>query len=575
MRSAARLARRALLVLALSVAAGAAAAPAPGAPASDPTGLPLVLSSGWRAAEGDPPDGVAGIDRLEFHPADPLHDQARRDGVTWYRILVDLSPFVGQPLAFRAAKIRDVDEAWFDGVRIGGLGQFPPSSDTAHFVPRLYPLPTDRVDAAGPRELVLRVFHGRRDGSVFRAAPVIGRLDVLERERSARDQSVVLFLGVSLVVAVLLVLFSFLARSPADYLLFAGFAVSTALFVARGHSVWSGEPVPLSWVFRGGLVAVTAMAVFYCAAMLRFLGGPTPLAYRVLLPAFCVLGLVAPVVPEIESLNAPLQAFRWLFVALLADLLVRFAVAAWRRHRNARADLLGHVAFFLAAVPVAGLLPVRNGSEMDPGWRVLTLGFLFLCLASTVLWRMSEEVRRYRLAGLTDPGTRLWNRDALYEEIAEKSSSLRRGKERGFGLLLADLDRFREWNDTKGNLAGDRVLLRAARALQDASRPQDLVARYGGDEYAVVAGDVDAETLGALAARLRDALGAAVAQETGGFLASASVGTELFDASRHRTPEDLFRDADRALFEAKEAVRAVRPPKVARQTPSGKWSLEV
>jgi diguanylate cyclase (GGDEF)-like protein len=569
----ARLARRAVLV----VLAALLAAPAlsGSGPVSAPAGLPLVLDSGWRSADGDPPDGIAGIDRLDFRPADPVRDQALREGVRWYRVLVDLSPFVGQPLAFASGGIRDVDEAWFDGVPIGGLGEFPPASDTAHFVSRLYPLPTDRVDAAGPRELVLRVWHGKRDGSVFAAPPVVGRLDLLERERSVRDQSLVLFLGIAFVVAGLLVLFAFHARSAADYLLFAGFAAALGLYVTTGHSVWSEARVPLGTVFRGGLVALSATAVCYVAAMLRFLGGGVPFLHRLLVPALGLLGLLAVVLPGAESLVVPVGTFRWVFALLLADLLVRFSLAAARGRRSARTDLLGHTAFVLAAVPVAGLVPGTGLAKLDLAWRVGLLGLLFLALASAVLLRMSEEVRRYRLAGLTDAGTRLWNREALYGEIAERGDAVRRGKGRGFGLLLADIARFREWNDAKGRVAGDRVLLRAARALIDTSRPNDFVARYGGDEYAVVVGDVDAESLPALAGRLRDALGSAIAEETGGFLAGASIGTELFDAGRHRTPEDLLREADRALWEAREAERSLTPPRSARQTPSGKWSLRL
>lgn len=551
----------------------AGAAPCDGAPADGAAVLPIVLDAGWRAADGDPPDGVAGIDRLEFRPADPMRDQAAREGVRWYRVLVDLSAYVGQPLAFHAEAIRDVDEAWFDGVRIGGIGGFPPESDTAHFVSRLYPLPTDRVDGSGPRELVLRVWHGRRDGSVFREPPVVGRLDLLARERGFHDQSLVLFLGACLVVAVFLVLFAFHARSPADYLLFAGFAAALGAYAMLGHSVWDQEVVPLSAVFRGGVVVLAAMGIFYCSAMLRFLGAGVPLVYRVVLPAFGLLALSAPIAPGIESFVVPLRLFRWTFAGLLADLLVRFALAAVRGRRSARTDLVGHVAFICAAIPVAGLVPGTGPARLDAAWRIVLLGLLFLCLAATVLWRMSEEVRRYRLAGLTDPGTRLWNRDALYEELAERGDAFRRGKGRGFGLLLADVDRFKAWNDERGHLAGDRVLRRAARALQDASRPQDFVARYGGDEYAVVVGDVDAETLPAFAERLRAAVGEALDDETGGFLRSASAGCELFDGSRHRTPEDLLRDADRALYEAKQTAREDRLPRVVQQTPSGKWSL--
>ena len=578
MSSPARIGWRALFafLVVLAVAAPPSAATAAGAaPVPDSAGLPLVLSTGWRAADGDPPDGVAGIDHLDFRPSNPVTDQAPRAGVRWYRILVDLSPFVGQPLAFHAGSLRDADEAWFDGVRIGGLGRFPPDVDSAHFVSRLYPLPTERVDAAGPRELVLRVWHGNRDGSVFRGPPVIGRLVGLERERSQKDQVLVLFAGASLVLAVLLVLFAFHARSPADYLLFAGFAAGFGVYVTSGHSVWSEASIPLSVVFRGGVLVLMTTGIFYAAAMLRFLGAGVPLLYRVLLPAFGLLGLLAPVLPDVESFVVPMRLFGFAYALVLVDLLVRFAAAAIRGRRRARTDVAGHAAFLVAAVAVADLVPGFRPLDLEPVWRLVLLGVLFAGLSWTVLWRMSEEVKRYRLSGLTDAGTRLWNREALYEEIAERGEAVRRGKGRGFGLVLADLDRFKDWNDAKGHLAGDRGLRRAARALQDASRPQDFVARYGGDEYAVVVGDVDAESLPALSERLHSAIGAALVEETGSFLTSASIGTTRYDGARHRTPEDLLREADRALYQAKAAARGSVPPRIARQTPSGKWSVRL
>ena len=89
----ARRARRAdLALLVFSVLLAAPAPPAGATSAPDPVGLPVVLSTGWRAADGDPPDGVTGIDRLDFRPTDPLKDQAAREGVRWLSLIHIPSP---------------------------------------------------------------------------------------------------------------------------------------------------------------------------------------------------------------------------------------------------------------------------------------------------------------------------------------------------------------------------------------------------------------------------------------------------------------------------------------------------
>ncbi|MBK6406209.1 MAG: hypothetical protein IPF66_14925, partial [Holophagales bacterium] len=165
----------------LAPGAGAGSRPGPG-------GLPVVLSTGWRAADGDPPDGVTGIDRLDFRPADPLRDQARRGEVRWYRVLVDLSPFVGQPLAFAVPGIRDVD---------GGLvrrRQDRRPRGTSRPVrhgslrPRLYPAPDGPGGCRGPASWSSGSGTGRGRERLS-GAPGDRRLDRLERERSLRDQA--------------------------------------------------------------------------------------------------------------------------------------------------------------------------------------------------------------------------------------------------------------------------------------------------------------------------------------------------------------------------------------------------
>jgi diguanylate cyclase (GGDEF)-like protein len=121
-------------------------------------------------------------------------------------------------------------------------------------------------------------------------------------------------------------------------------------------------------------------------------------------------------------------------------------------------------------------------------------------------------------------------------------------------VLFMDLDRFKLVNDTHGHPVGDALLIALGRRLLTAVRPQDTVARFGGDEFVILCpGVVDEEVALQIAHRMSDALAEAFLVEGHELFLTGSVGVAIGRPSDG--PEDLLRDADNAMYRAKEQGR--------------------
>ena len=154
-----------------------------------------------------------------------------------------------------------------------------------------------------------------------------------------------------------------------------------------------------------------------------------------------------------------------------------------------------------------------------------------------------------------DPLTTLPNRALLLERLQHALAQVSRGGARP-ALLLLDLNGFKVINDSLGHAAGDRLLIAVADRLAAAMRPGDTIARLGGDEFAVLldrAADIHEVT--GIATRLLDTLAMPLALEGRELVVEASLGIALAVGGETR-PDDLLRDADLALYRAKEGGRA-------------------
>jgi diguanylate cyclase (GGDEF)-like protein len=200
----------------------------------------------------------------------------------------------------------------------------------------------------------------------------------------------------------------------------------------------------------------------------------------------------------------------------------------------------------VAAKVAAGDLSV----EIPSGGRgeVGTLSQVFKNLVARLREREGQgELERL---SVTDALTGLYNRRHLMGTLANEVQRSRRLR-RTFSVLLADVDHFKQYNDTHGHLGGDAALVKVAEILRKMTRGVDSVARYGGEEFVVMLIEAPIATAAAVAERIRARV---AAEEFSGGTMTVSVGAAEYP-THGDTPEELIASADAAMYQAKSEGR--------------------
>jgi diguanylate cyclase (GGDEF)-like protein len=166
---------------------------------------------------------------------------------------------------------------------------------------------------------------------------------------------------------------------------------------------------------------------------------------------------------------------------------------------------------------------------------------------------IASEKRASHLA-YHDSLTGLPNRALVSERLALAIANARRSG-RSFAVHCIDLDRFKEVNDTFGHHVGDELIRHVARALTDTCRGVDTVARLGGDEFVVIQEGCTAAKAAQLADRLVAVLALPVELSTGSIYTGGSIGITLVTQSTARDAAECLREADLALYRAKDGGR--------------------
>ena len=164
-----------------------------------------------------------------------------------------------------------------------------------------------------------------------------------------------------------------------------------------------------------------------------------------------------------------------------------------------------------------------------------------------------EKLRRF---ALQDPLTNLPNRVEFMNHLRTATERAENNEFAKFAVLFLDLDRFKVINDSLGHATGDKLLIAIAERLKSCVRPGDVVARLGGDEFVILLNRSGGEReIVGVADRLQKRISEPFKIDNYEVFTTASIGI-IISGKTKRTPEDFLRDADAAMYRAKESGKA-------------------
>jgi diguanylate cyclase (GGDEF)-like protein len=335
-------------------------------------------------------------------------------------------------------------------------------------------------------------------------------------------------------------------RDVLKFLLFAGLLSTTISATVGALSLaWRGliEWNSCGWMWLVWWMGDATGDVLVAPLILLWRGGPRLNWRRFIEVSVLVVGVVAMGAMVFGGLmkDYPLEFFCIPFLVWAA---FRFG------RRGAIASTLA-----LAAMAIWGTLkgsgPFALASEVS-AYGVLLLLQSFLVVSGVMTLALAAEVRQRRRAerearslAVSDPVTGLGNYRRLVDSLESEIKRAER-TQRPFAFVLLDLDDLKKLNDIYGHLVGTRALCRLADIVRLHSRSIDTVARYGGDEFAVILPETDRIGGSQVAARIASLLAEDGEQPS----VSVSFGVAMWP-DNGRTTEALFHAADNALYEMK------------------------
>lgn len=550
---------------------------------------PVSLDGPWKLQAGDDPTWSSpGYDDSAWQPVE-VPRSWRKGGypakgqMAWYRKTVDLSALniSAGGLGLRMGTVRNAYQLFVNGKYVGGVGEMPPHARVNYDRVRIFPIDADLIGGDKRLTLAIRVWGGSdlavdaAGGGLYGGPVLLGNYGELIRGLDDEQTPKLIFASLFLASGLYFLYLWLRNRALVPFFWFAVSSLILAPYIVT-QSQWKyvlGVPFVI-------MEKIESCTLFVFLALIielvwSVLGRPVHLWVRVYQAYFISLAVLLIAFPGLD-IHYYIRPY-WQLGALVSVVPIFFTLVReiFRGNRDAYILSIGVAIFTVMAVN-----DLLFNMQFIDTVRLIPLGFLAILAAmgvslanrlSEFLGNLEQQVRE-RTAEITevneqladanrqlteltriDPLTGLLNRRGFEDEAETERQRFVRRKE-PLGLLLVDIDFFKQFNDRYGHACGDFVLVRVAQLMKEQLRDVDRVARWGGEEFILLLPSTNAEGLANIGEKLR----ASIADARFDYEGEALNVTATFGGAQYmdgETMDQCIDRADAALYKGKSEGR--------------------
>lgn len=384
-----------------------------------------------------------------------------------------------QRLDFYADQIRDADKVFINGQLIGQMGEFPPNFDKAVLYARAYPIPTQLLKANGINDIEIWVFNDARSGGFANTQPVISVHDEVVGNINTNNTIALIIMVALLIIGIMHLIHYAFNRELMPNLIFGLFSLVWVayLWTYSGFAVNSG--LSMNVLFKLNVVLFFAIFMLFPIFILQFFKVKAPVVLKIIIYLTLLAIPVVFFLPEPGLAYIPLQIVEIMAIPSIVIISWVFHSAIKNKRPYAK-QMVGVLILYIIFGSADIWMDFFQVTNQERQFLLGPWALLLLSLVVTMILAHKNRINHDQATMDT-----LTNTLRLHVFIQQLDDMKVRADMNNQSVLvmMMDLDDFKVINDSLGHAEGNRVLQKAVSGIQRILKGDDLIGRYGGDEF--------------------------------------------------------------------------------------------